>query len=65
VHPDAGRKRRHLLVKPVPARDLERDQPYFPRSRRNGEWTFDMPHLQHVDGARAERDRLADRDGID
>src|SRR5579872_5611065 len=62
VHLDAGRNRRHLLVEPVPARDLERDKPHLPRSGGDAQRALDAPRVQDVDGGRAERDRAADRD---
>jgi len=52
-------------VEPVPPGDLERDQPHLPRPGGNLERAFDPAHLEHVDGARAERDGPPDRDRVD
>ena len=65
VHRYRAGQRGHLLVEPVQARDLERDQPDFPWPRGNGQRALDPPDLQHVDGAGAEGDGPADRDGVD
>jgi hypothetical protein len=58
-------QRRHVLVEPVPPGDLERHQPHLPRPGRNGQWTFDPAHLQHVDGAGAQGHGPPDRDRVD
>jgi hypothetical protein len=52
----------HLLVKPVPAGDLERDQADLPQPLRRGQRALDPAHLQHVDAAAPERDRPSHRD---
>jgi len=49
----------------VPARDLERDQAHLPGPGRDRERALDPADVQHVDGTGAERDRPADRDGVD
>jgi hypothetical protein len=64
VHLHVVRQRRHLLVEPVPAGDLERDQPHLPRPGGDRQRALDAAHLQHVDGARAQRDGSPDRDRI-
>src|SRR5215469_329169 len=51
-------------MKPVPAGNFERDEPYFPGPGRHGQCTLDPSHLQHVDSARAERYRPAYRYGM-
>jgi hypothetical protein len=58
-------QRRHVLVEPVPPGNLERHQAHLPRPGRNGQWTFDPPHLQHVDRAGPERNSPPDRDRVD
>jgi aminoglycoside phosphotransferase (APT) family kinase protein len=67
VHPDraAGGQRRHLLVEPVPPRDLERDQPHLPRPGGHRQRALDPAHLEHVDDVGAQRHRSADRDRVD
>jgi hypothetical protein len=52
-------------VEPVPPGDLECDQPHLPRPGGNLERALDPAHLEHVDGAGAERDGPADRDRVD
>ena len=52
-------------MEPVPAGDLERHQPHLPRPGGNLELALDPAHLQHVDGARAERHGPPDRDRVD
>jgi hypothetical protein len=65
VYPDTVGQVRHLLVEPVPARDLERDQPDLPGPSGHGQRALDPADVQHVDGPGAERDRPADRDRVD
>ena len=65
VHRNCAGQRGHFLVEPVPAGDLERDQPHLPGPARHGQRAFDPPHLQDVDGAGAQGDGPADRNGID
>ena len=60
-----GRKRGHFLVKAVPAGDLERDEAHLPRPGRDRERTLAPADAQHIDDGGAERDRTADRDGVD
>ena len=52
-------------MKAVPAGDLERDKAHLPRPGRDRERALDPADVQHVDGAGAEGDRAADRDGVD
>jgi hypothetical protein len=51
-------------VEPVPAGDLERDQAHLPGPGRNLERALDAAHLQHVDGAGAQRHGPPDRDRV-
>jgi hypothetical protein len=64
VHPHVLRERGHLLVEPVPPGDLERDQPHLPRPGGDRQRALDPAHLQHVDGAGAERHGSPDRDRV-
>ena len=65
MNANVRRQRRHLLVEPVPARDLERHQPHLPRPGRDLQRALDPPHLQHVHGGGAEGHGPPDRDRVD
>jgi hypothetical protein len=54
----------HLLVEPVPAGDLERDQADLPRAPGDLERPLDPADVQHVDGRGAEHHSAPHRDGV-
>jgi hypothetical protein len=62
VHPHIIGQRRHLLVEPVPAGDLEGDKPHLPRTAGRGQRALDPAHLQDVDGAGSQGDGPPDGD---
>ena len=50
VHLDVLGQRRHFLVEPVPAGDLEGDQTHLPRPPRHRQRALDPADVQDVDG---------------